>query len=621
MLDNASVAGGVAAGGEEVVPVPALESGQELTAIQAVDDGTSELSAVAVVQDLPEELPVPSILGFGPYECARLTATSQHVQGSRVTVFSQEADGEVILGDGEGEWPFQPVWVSPLTRGQFVAARYVLCEGSLDALVSPDSPAVEVLPEPDPLPKPGISPVIQGQRTVWVSNLTPGAFVTIWADSKVIGNDFTYSGSRQFRLSRAPIAGESLLVRQKLCSESEPSEPVEVLPCSSLSAPTVQPPSPGDSIIEILDQAPGSRIFVFDSARKELGDGWGPRLPLYRPLYSGETITVYQSLGGCESSRAVQLPVTCMAQRLLSDPSLNGRYLSVGEKSYTLEPSPGSSNTWTLKGIVKFPGESPEGGAVRIFGNNHPLVIFVHGSHWNATKDMDGSLGCIDGILGCVDQLIGQAHREIESFRGFDFALDSLARNGHIVVSIDQDSLSYACNFSATPWQRLDLLLAHLDAILANRIPDLDLSGRIDFSRIGLAGHSMGGEAVLLAAKSLAADGYARQGVHVGGVLLIAPAATILGSRQYLEREFTDAPPPRSPPCCRRRCGGPSRSRRLRRKPRRLEIADPYPWSGSQSVQQPVAVLRWIRSRTTIPRPDLPCGTGGDPEGYEPPVF
>ena len=47
--------------------------------------------------------------------------------------------------------------------------------------------------------------------------------------------------------------------------------------------------------------------------------------------------------------------------------------------------------------------------------------------------------------------------------------------------------------------------------------PGKTLAAHVDFSRVGLAGHSLGGDAVLLAADSLP------QGIQVGGILLIAP--------------------------------------------------------------------------------------------------
>jgi len=104
-----------------------------------------------------------------------------------------------------------------------------------------------------------------------------------------------------------------------------------------------------------------------------------------------------------------------------------------------------------------------------------PIVVFVHGNHSEE--------------YGCSGSKIA-----VESYRGYDYILDSLAEHGFIALSIH---LKFGSKFS----DRADLLLEHLAIIKDwnnNGTGPLGgvLQGKLDMNNIGLVGHSKGAGAV-----------------------------------------------------------------------------------------------------------------------------
>jgi trimeric autotransporter adhesin len=154
-------------------------------------------------------------------------------------------------------------------------------------------------------------------------------------------------------------------------------------------------------------------------------------------------------------------------------------------------------------------------------GGPHPLVLFMHGRHatcYNTTTDASAN------IWPCP---AGDA--EIPSFEGYDGAGDALASRGYTVVSISANAINANDNQHAPDdgavargqlildtlsWlQRADegLPVSFYDAATARtvtldealagtRITARDLAGSMNFSDIGIMGHSRGGEGAATAA-------------------------------------------------------------------------------------------------------------------------
>jgi hypothetical protein len=104
-----------------------------------------------------------------------------------------------------------------------------------------------------------------------------------------------------------------------------------------------------------------------------------------------------------------------------------------------------------------------------------PLAVLVHGHHasW-------------------------QGGVEVRNHDGYAYLQDHLAAQGIASVSVDTNAANYFGSFID---MRANMILSAIDALRAmDKDPLSRLSGRLDFDRIGLMGHSRGGDAVVQAA-------------------------------------------------------------------------------------------------------------------------
>jgi hypothetical protein len=138
--------------------------------------------------------------------------------------------------------------------------------------------------------------------------------------------------------------------------------------------------------------------------------------------------------------------------------------------------------TVQLRGSLYYPADRPK---------DSPVIVLVHGNHGSC--DSGSAPNCT-------------AFKRND--RGYAYLGDNLATWGYTVVSLDQDQLIFYQdgNMGKGMHQRRRMIAAALDALYAaNQAPvpvdansDLggQLVGKLDFSRIGLMGHSRGGDAV-----------------------------------------------------------------------------------------------------------------------------
>lgn len=169
-----------------------------------------------------------------------------------------------------------------------------------------------------------------------------------------------------------------------------------------------------------------------------------------------------------------------------ADAATTGAY-GVSENEYqfgrmtVVDNKNGDSYETDIHGYIQY----PEGEA-----GPFPLVLFLHGRHGT----------CYDG-RGIDDD---DCENPIPSYRGYQYISENLASHGYAVISVDANDIndhdSGPSNGDTGALARAMLVVRHLDEFRAinqaggNGLDNL--MGKLDMSRIGIMGHSRGGEGV-----------------------------------------------------------------------------------------------------------------------------
>ncbi|MGH9660293.1 MAG: hypothetical protein ACRD96_17215 [Bryobacteraceae bacterium] len=140
-----------------------------------------------------------------------------------------------------------------------------------------------------------------------------------------------------------------------------------------------------------------------------------------------------------------------------------------------------------LLGTVWYPDGLPAG--------PYPLVIILHGNHGicrrPGTKDDFGTI--------LVPPFCGPGFEETPNHLGYDYAASRLASYGYIVASISANAVNLRANGNT---ERGRLVQEHLRYWAQWNSPqggypwDTQFSGKVDLQKVGLIGHSRGGEGV-----------------------------------------------------------------------------------------------------------------------------
>jgi hypothetical protein len=208
---------------------------------------------------------------------------------------------------------------------------------------------------------------------------------------------------------------------------------------------------------------PGAHIRVYRNF-SQVGLGSAPVVNLTDVLVAGDIVHVIQSLRGCVSLLALQLTVACVDPPVLGDPTALDLF-PVGHTEYADGP---------VKGSVYYPAE--DDGADMPFNERlaatarAPIVVLAHGNHSPADP----------------------------SYLGYDYFQHSLARMGMIAVSVDCNALNGGAAGVGNIEDRADLIIdsiKHFQSLDSS--PGSLFEARIDFDRVGLMGHSRGGDAIV----------------------------------------------------------------------------------------------------------------------------
>ncbi len=128
-----------------------------------------------------------------------------------------------------------------------------------------------------------------------------------------------------------------------------------------------------------------------------------------------------------------------------------------------------------IQGWIRYPKTDPSN-----INKKFPIIVFLHGNHIGPDP----------------------------SYQGYDYLATNLAEQGYVVLSIDANEINNSESLmgDASSQTRAQLVLGTLD-----KLAQLDefggagaltaLKGKLDFNRIGLMGHSRGGQGVNLAIK------------------------------------------------------------------------------------------------------------------------
>ncbi len=180
-----------------------------------------------------------------------------------------------------------------------------------------------------------------------------------------------------------------------------------------------------------------------------------------------------------------------------ADAALAGPYEAADEDYHfgriTLrDEQTGDTHESDIHGYIRYPLD-----AVGPF----PVLLLQHGRH-QTCETGTGQAPVPVGDDNCPD--LAPVVTPANSYRGYDYLAENLASHGYAVISVDtndvNDNDSSAGRGDTGALARASLILAHLDAfreISAGGGNGFDhLVGRLDFSRVGIMGHSRGGEGV-----------------------------------------------------------------------------------------------------------------------------
>jgi hypothetical protein len=386
-----------------------------------------------------------------------------------------------------------------LAAGNVVSVVQTLCG------VSMESDPATVLPKPPVVYAPVVLPPLYDcGAVVQVSNLQPGSVVRVYQDGIPIGLGWAGTASSvAVSVSPSLVAGGKVTARQWVGGvdgpESAPSVPV--LRLVEPARPRIlRPVAVSDTLIWVSRVPPGARVTIRAGGRP-IGSAISAE-PIVR-------VPVAPVMGAIDAVlRLCQQTATSDPVQPIPDPCGDGRFPETGEefKSYPAWNVPatadGDAFNTTIEGQLYFPAQ---GGDIHPNVRNLPLVVIAHGL-WEPN---------------------------VMSYTGYDYLAKHLAGWGMLVFSINLDVVNTLTEGNRThQYSRGEIILHVIDTLLA----DQNLAGRIDPTRIGLIGHSMGGEGVV-AAQFL--NQTENRGYNLLGVVSIAPThwrpELILRQTKYMQ--------------------------------------------------------------------------------------
>ncbi|MDH3680348.1 MAG: hypothetical protein OEV40_10420 [Acidimicrobiia bacterium] len=404
----------------------------------------------------------------------QLIRVANQIPGGEIVVLVRDDPASAAVRWGPRPASTEPeiALAEPLKAGQQVAAEQRLC-GHIET-----SEWVDVLPIPPVITPPVVlPPLYECGGAVQVSGLIPGAIVRVFQDSIPCGLGLAGTAT-SITVAAAPAlaAGSVVTAIQWVGGQpSPPSDPVEVQPIErleQLSQPRILPPVAfGDRGVWVSGVTPGSLVAI-RSAGQVIGEAYAGE-PLLRIPVQSVAATVSTEARLCD-----RVAVGSNVEPIVS-PCSAGPFPSAAESTEDLgqhavdvyptdAPEPDGGFEIDLRVRLYLPAEA--GGKVPDTVRNRPFVVIVHGFWDTSWEDPD-------------------------SHTGYGWLAQHLARWGMVVASVDVSTVNRQTGTALQQWARGDVVLAVIDRLLVHSA----VEGRVDRARIGLVGHSMGGEGVVMA--------------------------------------------------------------------------------------------------------------------------
>jgi dienelactone hydrolase len=452
------------------------------------------------LKDYPAGLPRPQVDPAPVYECGSRTRVNNLVVGCTVLITANGAEVGKVAGANQ----HQGVNVNP----DYGPAQEVRAQAELCGDPSPLSARQDTQPPPKPLPTPGFEPIYAGGTQLTITNLANGARFDLSRNGVGLGTWRTWGVRHLVGVNPPFSVGDVFTCVQRLCPgdpDSPPGTTPPVQPCSALPAPLPAPIQDGDTVITLLSFVPDATVRVYLNLVK-IGEGSGPVVALTKAVRDGDLVHVLQDLQGCTGSTAFETHSQCVAPPDGGNPAGLDLF-PVGFTEYDGGTTTSLGTTFSVKGTIYYPAEDDGtnvdfNARLRATGRV-PIVVMAHGNHDPADP----------------------------SHLGYDYFQQQLARMGIVAASVFLNETNGPTGGAGNIRNRADLIIATLAHFKALDAGGPIFAGTIDFSRVGLMGHSRGGEAV-----ALVPDIITLPGVAIRAVLALAPTdwgATPIRPRGY----------------------------------------------------------------------------------------
>jgi len=404
------------------------------------------------------------------------------IAGSELNVYvaASEAEADLLNPDVFGPRPASEEQAialnAPLRAGNVVWVDQTLCGV---AMVS-EQVLVQALPPVVHAPE-VVSPLYECAGKVTVTGLHAGAVVRVYQDGFPIA--LGWSGmANSITLEVAPglTAGSLVTAIQWVGGQESPeSPPVPVQNVADVHTPRIlSPVTLNDNKVWVSGVTPGAKVAIYSSGLL-IGETESAESLVCVPT-TDITGPVTATVTFCgDLSQSSEEPVTP-----IKNPCEWGRWENTGDKyknygTITFSDWPdggcnaGVCESMTVEGQLYYPsiagGCLVPGDDTRIHpdARNLPLIIIAHG-YWPGLP---------------------------ESYQGYGYLANHLASWGFVVFSLHLSPIDGMLS-AVRPFMsaRAELILAAIDALQS----DAEVSPHLDRENIGLIGHSMGGEGVVV---------------------------------------------------------------------------------------------------------------------------